>query len=909
MRRLLALAALLVALAPAPGAAAADAPGTDPAATTPRACADALALLDDSRPRDAVALVDAYRATATSPADPAARATACADVRDAAVAARDTAATLAAEAEALEPGGARPTSGEAESWAAAQARAEQALALDAQDARAAAVVRAAQEEETTVPDRAASAWDGFVEVVSPLGPPLLALLVGVLVLAVVARLVVPVTLRWPVLSASERVRAGAAGWGALVAGAALLVWGPAAGASTWTGSGVAGAALAVVVLVLGFVAGVVAVALALGRLVAPGARHDRTRWWAWATAVDGVAAVAAVVLSARALGGPGTVAAGPVAAGSLAAGAVVAALGVLLVATVLATRLRLTIEVTSGRSGDRTTSHEGTGGARLVALLGELGAEPPRGLEVPRGTDISALSGSALSELPQGAFVKAVVSLAQGVVGSVPWRVTVEERDADHLAVVVTRNGRAAGSAALDRAGLLRFDPEDPTSAAAAAQVDLYRAAAAVVLLTLARHHAGFEGLCGATSWRSLALQYVAQSDLTDAPDRERELLARAVDVDPRNDLAQVALAHAEGRHHTLREDLDAYGRWLDRFVARTAGRSGYRSLRLRAQYSRAATTVNACFAPGRDGDDPAGGLDATAVDAVRALLEALAVERAAGREDALVVRLQDAVESLYRQAEAAARALEPVAPQGVPPAPGTEPSDRAGSSETAESVATARSAETSRERLRLAYRAALARDPEGADAPSPTTPTGEYNLACTYAVRTTPLGAADALRTTDHLRRAVVLADLRAWLHDDPMLAAYRERPEYAAEFGQDPLDLLAVAPFARYAPALRAWGLTTEQRIVAVSPPDLAALLGTTPEEAATVRAAAHLAADLPALPGRCDVLDVLLVHDVGALPPAGQGLPDDVARAVRSRVVRLRLTSSERDRLRAALAGWLG
>uniref|UniRef100_UPI0018DED552 hypothetical protein n=1 Tax=Cellulosimicrobium cellulans TaxID=1710 RepID=UPI0018DED552 len=589
-----------------------------------------------------------------------------------------------------------------------------------------------------------------------------------------------------------------------------------------------------------------------------------------------------------------------------AVGAVLAALGVLLVATVLATRLRLTIEVTSGRSGDRTTSHEGTGGARLVALLGELGAEPPRGLEVPRGTDISALSGSALSELPQGAFVKAVVSLAQGVVGSVPWRVTVEERDADHLAVVVTRNGRAAGSAALDRAGLLRFDPEDPTSAAAAAQVDLYRAAAAVVLLTLARHHAGFEGLCGATSWRSLALQYVAQSDLADAPDRERELLARAVDVDPRNDLAQVALAHAEGRHHTLREDLDAYGRWLDRFVARTAGRSGHRSLRLRAQYSRAATTVNACFAPGRDGDDPAGTLDATAVDAVRALLEALAVERAAGREDALVVRLQDAVESLYRQAEAAARALEPVAAQGAPAAPGTDPSGRTEPSDLSE---TARSAETPRERLRRAYRAALARDPEGAGPPSPTTPTGEYNLACTYAVRTKPLGAADALRATDHLRRAVVLADLRAWLHDDPMLAAYRERPEYAAEFGQDPLDLLAVAPFARYAPALRAWGLTTEQRIVAVPLPDLAAFLGTTPEEAARVRAAAHLAADLPALPGRCDVLDVLLAHDVGALPPAGQGLPDDVARALRSRVGRLRLTPSERDRLCAALAGWLG
>ncbi len=72
--------------------------------------------------------------------------------------------------------------------------------------------------------------------------------------------------------------------------------------------------------------------------------------------------------------------------------------------------------------------------------------------------------------------------------------------------------------------------------------------------------------------------------------------------------------------------------------------------------------------------------------------------------------------------------------------------------------------------------------------------------------------------------------------------------------------------------------------------------------------MRAAAYLAADLPALPGRCDVLDVLLTHD-GCPAPAGQGLPDDVARALRSRVTRLRLTPSERDRLRAALAAWLG
>jgi hypothetical protein len=864
-RVLVVVAMLLVALAP-PAAAADPTPAPSPG--LPRACADALALIDAGRPQDAVTLVEAYRASGTTgPAVPAqALDRTCVDAHAAALAAVATAQDLALDARRLVPGGARPTTATPESWSAATSRAEQALALDVQNAEAAEVLRSAPQPAPA--ERVHQAWSGFVDAVGPLGAPLLALAVAVLVLAALARLVAPATLRWPAMTAPQRRFAAVLGWTAVVAGAMLLAWGPVAASSTWSGTDLRAVGTAVgALLALAAACAAGAAVLAAWYLVEDADRDARTRWWAWTTGALGVVAVA--------LAGQGVSARGV--AGTLLAGASIAALGVLLLGTVLATRLRLTIEVTSG-AGERRSSGEGTGGAHLVALLGELGAEPPQGLEVPRGTDINALSGSALAELPQQAFVKAVVTVVQGLLGSVPWRVTVEEKDADHLAVIVTRNGRAAGSAVIDKADVLRFDTSDPTSAADAARVDLYRAAAAVVLMTLARHHTGFDGLCGATLWRSLALQYIAQSDLATIPARRGSLLARAVDLDPANDLAQVALAYHTARHDTDREDLDEYRDWLGGFAERTAGRSGYRSLRLRALYSRAVAAVNACFATTRDGSAATGHLDEAAVTAVRNLLDALAGERATGREDALVVSLQDAAKSMYYQAATA----EPQVVAQATVAPLSEAYARAMGSPPVESWRTV--------------------------PPLVATPTGEYNLACTYAILV-PLLPEHVLRTTKHLRRAVVLTSLRDWLHEDPMLERYREQPDYLTEFGQDPVDLLTVAPFAPHATALRAAGLVDEDRIVQQSDPALAALLGTTPESAATVRAAAHLSTRIPPWAGRYDILDVLVAHGVDTVDVTGPGLPPDVARAVRSRVARLRLTPDDRERLEEGITSWLG
>lgn len=851
MRRVLVtVAVLLVALTPSAAGAADTA--DDP--SVPHACAEALALVDAGRPRDALTLIEEYREN-VSPAGATSEAS-CADAYGSAVAARETARAVSLQARALQPGGEKPVPRLPESWAAAGARAEQALALDEQNTLAAKVLRASQ--QTPPVDRAAQAWSGFVETVKPLGAPLLALVVGVLVLTVLARSVVPTTLRWPVLTAGQRAIVTVTGWVALGVGGALLVWGPATVTTPWPDDAgrVSGAAVGVLGAVA-VAAGAAALALACAT-AATGSADARTRWWMWTTGATGLVTVVLGVLS------PGM----PALLGALLPGAAAAGLGVLLVGTVFATRLRLAVEVTSG-AGDRATSGDGTGGAHLVALLGELGAEPPRGLEVPRGTDISALSGSALAELPQGAFVKAIVSLAQGVLGSVPWRVTVEEKDPDHLAVVVARNGRAAGSAAIGRRDLLRFDPADPASVAAAGTVDLYRAAAAVILMTLSRHHAGFDGLCGATSWRGLALQYIAQSDLAADPARRTQLLARAVDLDPANDLAQLALANDTARYRTVREDLVAYRRWLDDFVARSDGRSGYRSLRLRALYSRAVTAVNACFAESRVTKRASGRMDDDAVDAVRTLLEALGAERRAGREDALVAGLQDAADSMYYQAEPAA-------------------------------------APSAHDALVNAYRDAVGEPTDGLAEVGrrTTTPTGEYNLACTYAIQR-PLRGADVRSATDHLRRAADLSALRAWLHEDPMLTAYRGRQEYLDEFGTDPAGLLDVEPFARHADALRAVGLTTTGRILARRPPALTTDLATTPEVAAELRAAAHLVEDVPDARGCFDVADVLLSRGVKAVGPTNPELPAEVVTAVRSRIGRTRLDPTDRERWTT----WLG
>jgi hypothetical protein len=231
--------------------------------------------------------------------------------------------------------------------------------------------------------------------------------------------------------------------------------------------------------------------------------------------------------------------------------------GTVLTSWAVAKRLRLTVEVTNAK-GERDRA----GTAHVVALLNELGAEPPKGLEVPRASDAQALDG-ALKLLPEGTIGKALGSAIEWLFGLSPWTVVVDQETDDVHSVEISRNGRSAGSAVIDRDQLgLRVPlPRSPgtsqtgggDAAREEALPDLHRLAAAVVLTTLAEKHDGFEGLCEATDWRSLGLHYVATTDFEDSPEEARPLLARAAELDPDNLSAQVAWRHAVYREATER--------------------------------------------------------------------------------------------------------------------------------------------------------------------------------------------------------------------------------------------------------------------------------------------------------------------------------------------------------------------
>lgn len=426
----------------------------------------------------------------------------------------------------------------------------------------------------------------------------------------------------------------------------------------------------------------------------------------------------------------------------------------------LATRLRLSVTVVGDDGKEKAAAS-----AHVVALLSELGAEPPRGLEVPRGADSQDLEGT-LKMLPSSPALKAIGSALQSLLGLTPWRIRVSEEGPDLLSVQVTRNGRSAGSAVVDRDRLRLRVPLPRAGQDGASESghkdelpDLHRLAAAVAITTLDRYHDGFEGLCGATDWRSLGLYYIATTDL-DGTDHQSETLARAVDHDPDNLLAQVAWRHSLCRDSDRPDDLRTYVEWLTENLP-ASGSAGRTALRQRMLLSRAAATVNYYYANGETFDVLRHAAPVTAVGSVRTstVFAELVTELEAQDE---------ARTTLRRAARPAAAAMALWALEKPVPAAADDPG---------------------RTLLRewMAY---------------PAGPAGHYNLGCYYATRPVP----DRERALHHLRLAAQVPSFREWLKKDPQLvdllrsqagAAYRE--QLVDPPSDDLLSLPTLKPFAQ--------------------------------------------------------------------------------------------------------------
>lgn len=260
--------------------------------------------------------------------------------------------------------------------------------------------------------------------------------------------------------------------------------------------------------------------------------------------------------------------------------------GSFLLALFIASRLRMMISVTAPEG---EPSEWGT--SRIVSSLRELGAEPPRGIEVPRGLDVTGLDDAAISIPLTNSVLNALQGVLKAIAGATPWHVTVDKKSDDILVFSISRNGWNvyAGTVSRDQLGLEKITGTDHAP-------DLYKMVSAAIVATVAPHYEGFEGLCGATDWRSIGLHCIATTeDYSGSKSQASELLGRANNFDGNNITAEIALQYILHREATKRNELERYCDWLLTKISQLEAKTepGYENLILRTKLTYLACLLN----------------------------------------------------------------------------------------------------------------------------------------------------------------------------------------------------------------------------------------------------------------------------------------------------------------------------
>ena len=249
-------------------------------------------------------------------------------------------------------------------------------------------------------------------------------------------------------------------------------------------------------------------------------------------------------------------------------------------------------------------SADTTACAFLAGRLNSLGTKPPRGFDLPEGTDVTSLTG-VLTLLPGGGMLSALANFLLARVQVTPWRAVVTLINQDQLLVTLHRNGRLVKTVLADRKSLFFPGPVSgqdsagtPSYVQAIDRYDMLTASAAIILVSMAladKRSPLQTGLNGATSWESVAGQVLAtEQGLSGNEGLSKALVERAIDVDPGNLAAQVARINIDGRRAS-----DAVSRkdFAVRISALGSRREltepGYEALRLRVLYSSAAGWCN----------------------------------------------------------------------------------------------------------------------------------------------------------------------------------------------------------------------------------------------------------------------------------------------------------------------------
>lgn len=455
-------------------------------------------------------------------------------------------------------------------------------------------------------------------------------------------------------------------------------------------------------------------------------------------------------------------------------------------------RLLLTVRRAAGDASEGVEDKVATG--HVLALLSELGSEAPRGLETVVGADVTALNAAGLVTAPQGKLASAVFQFLRVFWRQAPWEVTVSVVSEDLQTVQVSRNGRHVRSAVVDRNALgLETTILAPDGSATERKPDLHRMTAAVVLCAL--HEAyGFPGLGGARSWRSVGLQYIATTDHRGHP-TEWELLAQAVNDDPGNTAALLALWHARYRTSTDGQELKMYASLLKGYLKREQGlekaegeyfvrprREGEDALLMRALYAIAVAKVNGSFA-GESADRRAEAT--TYLHCLNKLINKQEMRK--DGPHALALRLKDPVVTML----------------------GSKLLDDA-----------------------------------------PISPVAHYQHACNLGSRPQLDEHPNSAKALDHLWLADADPQLASWREKDPQLEELHGCKEYVNVYGRAPVTNLLESPsFTPFADRLRLMRVRQPEQVLAEhARGTLAGILGTTPALADTLTQLASLILSVP-------------------------------------------------------------
>jgi hypothetical protein len=283
---------------------------------------------------------------------------------------------------------------------------------------------------------------------------------------------------------------------------------------------------------------------------------------------------------------------------------------------------------------DKTGADDAGLGAFVRARLYSLGSQEPKGILVAQQTDTSTLPSGALGLLPAGTLAKLATLFVSLFAPPIPWRVDVTEQEDGSIVVSVRRNGRVAdaavirpstlelpskqangatgGAGAADSTPAAGADPSGGDSggfgAAAGWTIELRTAAATFVLLSLSRRYYHLRaGLCGASDWRSVALQVIASDPASQLRAKERHaLLVHAVADDRENKAAKLAMLSDSYRTARSTDDLTEFATRLERLLGQMPEEDeGTLPLRLRICFNLIVACVNyAILTAGQPGQE-----------------------------------------------------------------------------------------------------------------------------------------------------------------------------------------------------------------------------------------------------------------------------------------------------------------